>query len=64
MSLNNSKSEMVLRRSQNKQWQKFLRGLEPSIAKKVDIQPCWSFEGVCKLTIKVEKYSKREEVVW
>jgi len=37
---------------------RFLRGLEPSIAKKVDLQPYWSFEDVCKLTIKLEKYSK------
>jgi len=27
---------------------RFLRGLEPSIAEKVDIQPYWSFEDVCK----------------
>ena len=37
---------------------RFLRGLKPSIAEKVDIQPYWSFEDVCKLAIKVEKYSK------
>jgi len=37
---------------------RFLSDLESSIAKKVDIQPCWSFEDVCKLAIKVEKYSK------
>jgi len=37
---------------------RFLRGVEPSIAEKVDIQPYWSFEDVCKLAIKVEKYSK------
>ena len=37
---------------------RFLRGLEPSIAEKVDIQPHWSFEDVCKRAIKVEKYSK------
>ena len=36
---------------------RFLRGLEPSIVKKVDIQPYWSFEDVCKLVVKVEKYS-------
>ena len=35
-----------------------LRWLEPSIAKKVDIQPYWSFEDVCKLPIKVQNYSK------
>jgi len=37
---------------------RFLRGLEPSNTEKVDIQPYWSFEDVCKLAIKVEKYSK------
>jgi len=37
---------------------RLLRGLEPSIAEKVDIKPYWSFEDVCKLAIKVEKYSK------
>jgi len=37
---------------------RFLRGLEPSIAEKVDIQPYWSFKNVCNLAIKVEKYSK------
>ena len=40
----------------------FLRGLEPSIAEKVDIQPYWSFEDVCKLAVKVEKYSKRKRL--
>jgi len=37
---------------------RFLRGLKPSIVKKVDIQPYWPCEDVCKLAIKVEKYSK------
>ena len=37
---------------------RFLRWLEPSIAEKVDLQPYWSFEDICKLAIKVEKYSK------
>jgi len=37
---------------------RFLRGLEPSIAEKVDIQPYWYFEDVCKQAIKVEKYLK------
>ena len=37
---------------------RFLRGLEPSINERVDIQPYWSFEDVCKLAIKVENYSK------
>ena len=37
---------------------RFPRGLEPSIAEKVDIQPYWSFEDLCKLAIMVEKYSK------
>ena len=39
---------------------RFLRGLEPSIAEKVDIESYWSFEDVCKLAIKVEKHSKRK----
>ena len=40
----------------------FLKGLEPSIAKKVDIQPYWMFEDICKLANKVEKYSKNVKV--
>ena len=39
---------------------RFVRGLEPSIAEVVDIQPYWSFKDVCKLAIKVEKNSKRK----
>jgi len=39
---------------------RFLRGLDPSIAEKVDLQPYWSFEDVCKLATKVEKYSKNK----
>ena len=41
---------------------RFIRGLDPSLAKKVDIQPYWCFEDVCKLAIKVEKHSKRRGV--
>ena len=41
---------------------KFLRGFEPSITEKVDIQPYWSFKDVCKLAVKVEKYSKGKRV--
>ena len=37
---------------------RFIRGLQSNIAEKVDLQPYWSFEDVCKLAIKVEKYSK------
>jgi len=37
---------------------RFIRGLESRIAEKVDLQPYWSFEDVCKLAIEVEKYSK------
>jgi len=37
---------------------RFLKGLDQSIAEKVDLQPYWSFEDVCKLAIKVERYSK------
>jgi len=41
---------------------RFLKGLELAIAEKVDIQPYWSFEDLCKLAIKVEKYSKGKRV--
>ena len=41
---------------------RFLNGLKPSIMEKVDIQHYWMFEDVCKLAIKVEKYSKNKEV--
>jgi len=37
---------------------RFLRGLDQAIAEKVDLQPFWSFEDLCKLAVKVEKYSK------
>jgi len=40
---------------------RFLRGLDQGIAKKVDLQPYWSFEDVCKLAIKVERYSKNKK---
>jgi len=35
-----------------------LRGLEPSIAEKVELQPYWTFEDVCKMAIKMEKNAK------
>jgi len=41
---------------------RFIRGLDPNLAEKVDIQPYWCFEDVCKLAIKVEKHSKRRGV--
>ena len=41
---------------------RFLKGPDPAIAEKVDIQPYWSFEDLCKLAIKVEKYSKGKRV--
>jgi len=41
---------------------RFLRGLDPAIAEKVDLQPFWSVEDLCKLAIKVEKYSKGKRV--
>ena len=41
---------------------RFLRGLDPVIAEKVDIQPYWSFEDLCKLAMKMEKYSKGKRV--
>jgi len=39
---------------------KFLRGLNPNIAEKVELQPYWSFKDVCKLAIKVKKHSKNK----
>jgi len=39
---------------------RFLRGLDPSVVQKVDLQPHWTSKDVCKLAIKVEKYSKNE----
>lgn len=36
---------------------RFISGLERSIAKKVDIQPYWTFEVVCKVAMKVEKHA-------
>jgi len=39
---------------------RFLRGLDPNIAKKLEIQSYWSFEDVCKLVIKVEKHFKNK----
>ena len=40
---------------------RFLRGLDQCLAEKVDIQPYRSFEDVCKLAIKVERYSKNKK---
>jgi len=37
---------------------RFLRSLDLSIAEKVELQPYWTFEDVCKLAIKVKKHSK------
>ena len=37
---------------------RFLKGLYLGIAEKIDLQPYWSLEDLCKLAIKVEKYSK------
>jgi len=36
----------------------FLKGLDQSVAEKVDLQPYYSFDEVCKLVIKVDKYAK------
>jgi len=41
---------------------RFIRGLDPNLAEKVDIQPYGCFEDVCKVAVKVEKYSKRKGV--
>jgi len=37
---------------------RFLKGLDRRIAEKVDLQPYWSLEDLCKLAIKVQKYSE------
>ena len=34
---------------------RFIKGLSPSIANKVDLRPYLSFDDVCHLAIKVEK---------
>ena len=47
-----------LEEEQDQTMAQFFRGLDPGIAEKVDLQPYWSFEDLCKLAIKVEKYSK------
>jgi len=39
---------------------RFLKGLDQSIAEKVNLQPYRSFEDACKLAIKVERYSKNK----
>ena len=41
---------------------RFLKGLDQSIVGKVDLQAYWSFEDVCKLAIKVDKYSKNKKL--
>ena len=41
---------------------KFLRGLDPNIAEKVEVQPYKSFEDAYKLGIKVEKHSKNKRL--
>ena len=37
---------------------RFLKGLNLSILDKVELQPSWTFEDACKLTVKVEKQLK------
>ena len=39
---------------------RFIGGLNASIAEKVELQPLWTFEGACKLAIKVEKQAKKK----
>jgi len=39
---------------------RFLWGLDPGVAEKVDIQSYLTFKDVCKLAIKVKKYSKNK----
>ena len=38
----------------------FLRYLDPNIAKKVELQPYWTFEDMSKLAMKVKKHSKNK----
>ena len=40
---------------------RFIKGLSPSIASKVELQPCISFDDVCHLGIKVEKQLKGQK---
>jgi len=39
-------------------YSRFIKGLSPSIANKVDLQVCLPFDDVCHLAIKVEKQLK------
>lgn len=41
---------------------RFITGLERRIAKKVDLRPHWTFEEVCNMALKVEKYTKGMKV--
>ena len=47
-----------LKEEQDQTMPRFIKGLDPGIAEKVDLQPYWSLEDLCKLAIKVENYSK------
>jgi len=38
---------------------RFMKGLSPSIASKVELQPHLSFDDMCHLAIKIEKQLKR-----
>jgi len=40
---------------------RFIKGLSPTIANKVDLQPFLSFDDVCHLVIKVEKQLKGQK---
>ena len=40
---------------------RFLGGLEYEIAKVVQLQPYWSLNDVCKITLKVEKKQNEEK---
>ena len=37
---------------------RFLKGLNPSILERVELEPFWTFEDACKLAVKVEKQLK------
>jgi len=38
---------------------RFLKGLNPTILDKVELQPFWTFKDACKLAVKVEKQLSR-----
>nr|XP_043619798.1 uncharacterized protein LOC122591603 [Erigeron canadensis] len=39
---------------------RFLGGLNASITEKIELQPIWTYEGACKLALKIEKQLKKK----